>query len=211
MRRGLPLWLICAVGCCGQGWELGVAAGYGIYRGGSVFAPAGKVQAGVRNRFAVSAFLAENREWIAGEFRYTYQDGDPFLASDGLRTNIQGQSHAFHYDLVVFLSAPSRRIRPYLAAGLGAKLYEVTGPENPDAPLQLVGRLRSRDQFTFLASGGGGLKVRLRRGLLLRVDFRDYMTPFPKRLIEPAPLATPRGIFHQFTPLVGLSYALSRD
>jgi hypothetical protein len=199
------------MGCSGQGWELGLAAGYGIYRGGSVFAPAGKVQAGVRNRFALSAFFGENREWIAGEFRYTYQDGDPFLAAGGLRTNVQGESHAFHYDLVVFLRAPSGRIRPYLTAGLGAKLYEVTGPENPDAPLQASARLRSRDQLTFLAVGGGGLKVRLRHGLSLRVDFRDYMTPFPKRLIEPAPLATPRGIFHQFTPLVGISYALSQD
>jgi hypothetical protein len=192
--RALPLWLICAMGCCGQGWEFGVAAGYGFYRGGSVFAPGGKVQAGVRNRFAVSAFVAENREWIAGS----------------LRTNIQGQSHAFHYDLVAYLRAPSGRIRPFLAAGLGAKLYEITGPENPEAPLQAVARLRSRDQFTFLASGGGGVKLGLRRGLSLRVDFRDYMTPFPKRLVEPAPRATPRGIFHQFTPLVGVSYELSR-
>lgn len=211
MRRAATLYVICVSCGLGQGWEVGVAGGYGIYRGGSVFAPAGKLQAGVRNRFAVSAFLAESREWIAGEFRYTYQDGDPFLSAGVVRTNLQGQSHAFHFDLLVFLASSVKRIRPYAAAGIGAKLYEVTGPENPEAPLQTVARLRSHDQTTFLAVGGAGLRIRLGRGLALRLDFRDYVTPFPKRLIEPAPLATGRGIFHQFTPLVGLSYGLSQD
>ncbi|MCS6951880.1 MAG: hypothetical protein RMK57_02265 [Bryobacterales bacterium] len=188
-----------------------MAAGYGLYRGGTVIAPAGRAEAGVRNRFVVSAFLAENREWVAGEFRYTYQDGDPFLRRGGLRTDIQGESHAFHFDFVVFLADPQRWMRPFVAAGLGAKLYGATGPENPEAPLQAVARLRANDHVTFVATAGGGVKIRLGRGLLLRLEFRDYATPFPKRLIAPAPQATARGIFHQFTPLAGLSYVFSPD
>ena len=42
----------------------------------------------------------------------------------------------------------------------------------------------------------------------LRLDFRDYITPFPKKVIAPAPLGTARGIHHMFTPMAGLSWTL---
>jgi hypothetical protein len=41
---------------------------------------------------------------------------------------------------------------------------------------------------------------------LLRVDFRDYVTAFPTHVIVPAANGTDHGIFHQFTPLFGVSY-----
>ena len=53
---------------------------------------------------------------------------------------------------------------------------------------------------------GGGVKYRLSRHVLVRADFIDYMTAFPKRQIAPAGNNTARGIFQQFTPLFGLSY-----
>jgi len=42
--------------------------------------------------------------------------------------------------------------------------------------------------------------------LLMRVDFRDYVTAFPTHVIVPAANGTDKGIFHQFTPLAGVSY-----
>jgi hypothetical protein len=42
--------------------------------------------------------------------------------------------------------------------------------------------------------------------MLLRAEFRDYLTTFPKAQIVPAPNNTARGIFEQFTPLFGVSY-----
>jgi hypothetical protein len=42
--------------------------------------------------------------------------------------------------------------------------------------------------------------------ILVRADFRDYITAFPTRLIVPAANGTDHGIFNQFTPLVGVSY-----
>jgi hypothetical protein len=41
---------------------------------------------------------------------------------------------------------------------------------------------------------------------LVRADFRDYLTQFPKRQISPAANGTARGIFQQFTPMAGVSY-----
>jgi hypothetical protein len=38
------------------------------------------------------------------------------------------------------------------------------------------------------------------------VEFRDYLTTFPRQEIVPAPHNTARGIFEQFTPLFGVAY-----
>jgi hypothetical protein len=48
------------------------------------------------------------------------------------------------------------------------------------------------------------------RHMLLRAEFRDYLTTFPRQQIVPAPNNTARGIFQQFTPLFGVSYTFDR-
>ena len=55
-------------------------------------------------------------------------------------------------------------------------------------------------------SAGGGVKFRLIPHVLLRAEFRDYITTFPRQQIVPALHNTARGIFEQFTPLFGVSY-----
>jgi len=39
-----------------------------------------------------------------------------------------------------------------------------------------------------------------------RVEFLDYITPFPKEHVTPSPYATARGVLQQFTPLFGIGY-----
>jgi predicted acetylornithine/succinylornithine family transaminase len=41
----------------------------------------------------------------------------------------------------------------------------------------------------------------------VRLDFRDYITPFPKNVITPTRFATARGFLHMFTPLLGVGFA----
>ena len=201
------LLLACALGCAGQSWEIGAAAGYGLYRNASVYAPDGKATAGISNRFTLSGVLGQDRfEYFSGEVRYLYQDGDPFLRASSGKTNIQGQSHAIHYDLLAHFSPRRARIRPYLAVGLGAKWYIANGPENPTQPLSDIALLAHTTDLKGLLTAGGGVKLRF-GGVLVRLDFRDYITPFPKKLIVPVPFATARGLFQQFTPLVGVSYS----
>ena len=199
----LLLAAMCALACEAQTWEAGVGVGYGAYRNVSIYAPAGKVMAGFRNRFVLTALLAEDLyEHVSGEVRYTYHDGDPFLQAGTLKANIQGQSHAFHYDLLIHARPREAKVRPYLAVGIGAKLYRVTGPAMPDQALGQIGRLASEDELKPLVTGGGGVRFRLLEHLALRVDFLDYITAFPKKVLQPAPLGTARGIFHQFTPMI---------
>jgi hypothetical protein len=186
---------------------MGVALGYGVYRNGSVLSADGTAEAGFKNRFVLSAVITEDEyDHISGEFRYLYQDGDPFIRAGGTETRLQGQSHAFSYDVLVHFKPLDSRIRPYVTAGVGAKLYIVRGPPNPDQPLSDIATLTTQDDLKLLVVGGGGVKMRLQRHTTVRADFLDYITPFPKTEIKPVPLATPRGIFHQFTPIIGVSY-----
>jgi hypothetical protein len=205
VRRFLLLAVFSSL--CQAQWEIGAGAGYGLYRTGTIFAPEGQATAGIRNRFAVTFFAGEDLyEHLSGEFRYTYQDGDPFLSSGGIKSNIQGQSHAFHYDALFYLRPRRERFRPYLSIGAGAKQYVVSGPAPVLQPLARIAVLTTNDQTKVLTVAGGGFKWRAGDRVVLRIDFRDYITTFPRDLIRPAGSATARGIVHQFTPLVGIGY-----
>lgn len=188
-------------------YEFGGSFGYGIYHNGTVYGAGSTIEAGIRNRFAAGAVFGEEMyEYISGEVRYLYQDGHPFVSSNGVRTDIQGQSHTFTYDVLFHFEPSERRLRFFVAAGAGAKGYIIAGPAPTVQPLANVATLTTRDQWAFVADVGGGVKYAFTKHVQLRGDFRNYMTKFPKRQIEPAAGNTARGIFLQFTPLFGVSY-----
>lgn len=190
-----------------QPYEIGGAAGYGWYRNGTIFGQGVTAQAGIRDRFAAGFVLGEDLyDYVSGEIRYLFHDGHPFLSARGIERDIQGQSHAIHYDLLVHTSKRESRLRPYFAAGAGIKGYVIAGPEPSPQPAPDLGLLRAEDEWMFLATVGVGVKYRVHRNVLLRLDLRDYMTRFPKRQIAPAGNNTARGIFQQITPLFGVSY-----
>jgi len=206
VRAGILVAVLLAPLCQAQ-WELGGAIGYGLYRNASVYAPAGKVAAGVRNRFAAGLVVTDDLyEYISGEVRYTYQDGDPFVSAGGVKSNVQGQSHAIHYDLLFHLRRQNQRLRPYVAFGVGAKHFVVSGPAPVSQPLGGSALLTTNDETRLLVTAGLGVRYRAWRNVSLRFDFRDYITPFPKSLIAPAPAGTARGFLQQFTPMFGISY-----
>jgi hypothetical protein len=203
----IPL-LLCGAPCLAQRYELGATIGYGIYRNGSIYAPDGKAQAGIRNRFATGAVFSEDLyEHVSGELRYLFHDGHPFLSSGSIKSDIQGQSHTFTYELLFHPKGRERRMRPFFAAGAGAKGYVIAGPAPFPQALPGIARLTTQDEWKPVVSLGGGVKFRLYKNLVIRGDFRDYLTTFPRQQILPAPNGTARGIFQQFTPLFGVSYA----
>ena len=199
--------LLCASAALAQQYEIGADIGYGWYRSGTVFGSGTQVDAGIRNRFAAGAVIGEDLyQHLAGEIRYTYQDGHAFVQAPGVKTDIQSESHAITYDMLFHFKDRESRFRPFLAAGAGIKGYVVTGPEPSPQPLPGVVSLVNHDVWTFVASLGGGVKYVIHRHVIVRVDFRDYLTKFPKNQILPAPNNTARGIFQQFTPMFGVSY-----
>jgi len=207
VRPKLFAGLLCACACFAQPWELGGTIGYGVYRDVRIDSPGGEATAGVRNRFTAGAVIGENLfEHFSGEIGYLYHDGDPFISASGKRGNIQGQSHTFHYDLLFHPRNREQKVRPYLAAGVGGKYYRTTGPAPNPPPLPQIASLVQLNQWTWLVDFGAGIKYRVAKNVVLRGDFRDFITPFPTKLFVPVAGGTDRGIFHQFTPTVGLSF-----
>ena len=199
--------LLLAGSSLAQDYEFGGAIGYGLYRDGSVYAPGAVAGAGILNRFAAGAVFGEDLyDYVSGEVRYLYQDGHPYLKYDGVRTDIQGQSHAITYDMLFHFKPRGSRFRPFIAGGLGAKDYVIAGPAPYPQPIPNIATLNAVDQWKFVVSVGGGVKYKIQTHVLLRLDFRDYINTFPKAQIMPAPHNTARGVFEQFTPLFGVSY-----
>jgi hypothetical protein len=204
LKLGIGLWIAGA--CLAQNWEIGGGAGYGWYHNGSIISTAGTATAGIRNRFAATAVAGEDAfEHFAGEIRYVYHDGDTFLQNSTAKGTVQAQSHSLTYDVLVHWKPRQDRIRPFLAAGVGGKYYETTGPAPVPQPLPRIAVLTTQNQWMALFDFGGGIKFRLNDHVLIRGDLRDYITTFPTNLFLTVPNATSRGIFHQVTPLLGIS------
>jgi opacity protein-like surface antigen len=191
----------------GQQYEIGANVGYGFYRNGTIYSASGTAQAGIRNRFAAGIILGDEfSKYVSAEFRYLYHDGHPFLQAPGVKSDIQGQSDALTVEFLFHFKTREHRLRPFLAGGSGAKEYVIAGPEPFPQPIPQVASLTANDVWKVVFSIGGGVKFRLLPHMLLRAEFQDYLTTFPRQQIVPALHNTTRGVFEQFTPLFGVSY-----
>jgi hypothetical protein len=199
--------ILFATSLCGQNYELGANIGYGVFRNGTIFSSEGTAVAGIRNRFAAGIVLGDEfSPYVSAEFQYLYHDGHPFLQAPGVRTDIQGNSDALTANLLFHFKTREHRWRPFLEGGAGGKEYVIAGPEPYPQPIPQIASLTANDVWKVVFSAGGGLKFTPRAHMLVRVEFRDYLTTFPRQQIVPAPHNTARGIAELFTPLFGLSY-----
>ena len=190
-------------------WSVGAAGGFGWYRGATIRNATGSAtaDAGFGPRFAVGAVLGEDvAEHFGGELRYTFRDGDSRLKVNGREANLDANAHALHVDFLAYATGKNSRFRPYLAGGGGMKRYMGTGRVDPNQPLSSFALLAHNDELTPMVSFGGGVKVMLGEHWLIRVDFRDYATPFPENVIVPAPGAKVHGWLHDFVPLLGVDW-----
>jgi hypothetical protein len=188
-------------------WEVGAAAGFGIMRNTIISNPSGSASAGMDNRFAASMVIGQDLyQHLSGEVRYTLRDDDLLLKSGGQKVNMDGASHLVQYDMLFQAFRTSSRIRPYAAAGGGIRWFSGTGHEYLNQPLGTFALLTKTDEVEPLISVGGGVKVRLRARMDIRLDFRDYVSPFPEKLFVPAPGARIRGWLHDFVPQAGVSW-----
>ncbi|MGO9095985.1 MAG: hypothetical protein ACLQGV_12250 [Bryobacteraceae bacterium] len=211
MLRYLALILFAGAAAFAQRYELGATIGYGIYRDGAIYSDAGTADAGIRNRFAAGILLADDfSTYVSAEFNYLYHDGHPYLQAPGVKSDIQGNSDALTCGLLFHFKSREHRWRPFLAGGTGAKEYVIAGPAPYPQAIPQIASLTANDVWKVVFAVGGGIKFRPMRHMLLRAEFRDYLTTFPRQEIVPAPHNTARGIFEQFTPLFGVSYTFDR-
>ncbi|HUA60620.1 MAG TPA: outer membrane beta-barrel protein [Verrucomicrobiae bacterium] len=191
----------------GQQYEIGADVGYGIYHDGTVFSTQGTAAAGILNRFAAGiVFGDEFSDYASAELQYLYQDGHPFLRYAGTRTDIQGNSEAVTYSFLFHFKKQDHRWRPFLEGGMGAKGYIIAGPAPNPQPIPQIATLTANDVWKVVFVPGAGIQLRVIKHMDMRVEFRDYLTTFPRSQIMPAAGNTARGIFQQFTPLFGIAY-----
>lgn len=202
------LCVLCFSGAlAAQTWETGAAAAGSFYLSRPATAPAGRADAGFGRGPAVSGFFGQNLyPHLGGELRYTFQRNSLRLCSGPAAAAFSGHSHAVHYDAVVYPLRSAPQVRPFVAAGAGFKNYRGTGREAAWQPLGDFALLTRTQEWKPLLTAGAGLKWTVAPAVAVRVEFRDYMTPFPAKVIAPAPGARLGGWMHSFVPLAGISF-----
>ncbi len=188
-------------------WEVGGAVGFGIVRNATIADPSGSASAGIDNGFAGGAVIGQDLYGhLGGELRYTFRNDSLLLTSSGQKVSMNGDSHLIHYDLLFHALPRSSRFRPYAAAGGGIRLFRGTGNEEASQPLSDFALLSKTNEVKPLISVGGGVKFTLTGHAALRVDFREYISPFPEQLFVAGPGAKIKGWLYDSVPLVGVSY-----
>lgn len=189
-----------------QTWEFGGGVGGGFYTSQTVTSPAGSASAKIQTALNGSVWLgnAWRNNW-SGELRYDYGMGDLALNSNGTSASFGARSQQFHYDVMWHATPSESRIRPYVAAGAGIKLYQGTGAQVVYQPLSEIALLTQQQDLTPLVSVGAGVKIALSPHVQLRLDVHDYLTPFPKNVITPNG-GKVGGWLQEFVPMIGISY-----
>jgi opacity protein-like surface antigen len=199
---------LAALSCAAQEWEIGGAAGYGFYKNVTVTSPAGQGKAGFKPGVAAGVVAGNNMyPRLSGEMRYTFRFNDLKVSGGGQQAAFSGESHAIHYDLLFHVKEQGARLRPFIAAGAGIKVYRGTGMEKSYQPANQFALLTKTREIRGLISLGAGVKYSLTDLVLLRLEFRDYLTPFPREVIAPSPGASIHGWVHDFVPMAGISFA----
>jgi hypothetical protein len=197
---------LSAGACWAQQYEVGAAAGAGFAKSQNVTGSAGSAAAGFKTGVAFGGFVGHNMyRHLSGEIRYTYLRSSLKLSSGGTQVDFAGEAHAVHYDLI-FHSRKDATVEYFAAAGGGVKYYRGTGKEAAYVPLSQFAYLTKTQELKPLISAGGGIKYRLSGNVYLRIEARDYITPFPKKVIMPAPGQKISGWVHDIVPMVGISY-----
>lgn len=193
-----------------QQWEFGGGVGGGFYTSQDVTSSAGSASAKIQPGIAGSVWLGNTWKgaqghW-SGELRYDYGMGDLALSSGGTTATFSARTQQFHYDIAWQPTSSESRIRPFVEAGAGIKLYQGTGAQQAYQPLSNYALLTQQQDLTPLVSVGGGIKYQISAHVQIRLDVHDYLTPFPKQVITPNVGSKVGGWLMDFVPMIGISY-----
>lgn len=190
-----------------QKWEVGGVGGGSFYTSRDVTRTNSTSQASFAPGFAAGVQLGQEmgRLW-GGEIRYTYLNNEAQLKGGGTTVRFGGQSHAVHYDFLLHFSPAGSKVRPYISFGAGIKHYRGTGSETVTQPLSEFALLTRSTDTTPLATFGVGVKFRVNEKASLRVEFKDYISPIPTKVITPNRGSDLSGWIHNFVPMIGIAY-----
>ncbi|MBI3695950.1 MAG: outer membrane beta-barrel protein [Acidobacteria bacterium] len=213
-KNFLPPWLLLifffglALAARAQtSFEIGALAGGAAYRNAGVTSGSTSGSVGFKPGFSVGGFLGQSMsDHLGGELRYLYSQNDLKLSSGGSEATFSGRSHLIHYDLMVYAAGRQSHVRPYVAGGGGLKFYQGAGTEQAFQTLSKLALLTKTNEALPTVDFGGGVKIQAAGRMMFHLEFRDYITKVPK-IFAAAPGAKISGIFHQWMPAVGISWA----
>jgi len=190
-----------------QKWEFGGGVGGSFYLSRDVKNASTTASAGVNTDVASGIWLGQNAsgKW-GGEVRYDYQRGDFSLERGSTSASFGGESHALHYDVLWHTAAREAKVRPFLAAGAGVKVYRAKGQPVLVQPLSQYALLTHGNQLEPMLSLGAGIKWQIAESLQFRLEVHDYITPFPKDLIAPNVGSNVSGVLQNIVPLLAIAY-----
>lgn len=206
------LFLALAVGtpaAFAQKWEVGFGVGGTFLTSQTITNPAGNASATRDPGLAVSGWLDNNigSGLFGGELRYDYERGDLKLSSGGTTVRFGSISNAIHYDFVYHLASTESPVQPFISAGGGVKWFSGTGSEQVYQPLDNIAVFSDVRDLRPLASIGAGVKFAIAKSTMMRLEFHDYLTPFPSKLIAPVTGSSVGGWLQDFVLMAGISYA----
>ena len=199
--------ILSATSAMAQRYEFGGGVGVGFYTNQDIKNGDTSVKAKFKSNLATSVWFAQNaRNHWGGELRYSYQRGAASLDGQGQQTSFGAETHSIAYDFLWHTNERDSPVRPYLAFGGGLKIYRGTGTEVLYQPLQQYGLLTKTQGLYGMVSVGAGVKFKLTPHWQLRFDVHDYISPFPKKVIQPALGASVGGWMNDIVPMVGIAY-----
>jgi hypothetical protein len=205
---GAILTLAAVPSMMAQKWEVGAAGGGSFFTAKNVTAGSVTGKAGFNNGLAYSAWVGNtNARRVGGEIRYSFQEQDARLESNGRGYTFGSRMHTIHYDFLFYGGDSESTVRPYAAIGAGYRRYEGTGREVAVQPLSNLAFLTRTTDWKPVISMAGGLRFQTSNRLAFRIEFRNYMTQLPKNVITAAPGAKITGNWMQnYMVLFGASY-----
>jgi len=205
--------LLAAAGICpAQQWEFGAGAGAGFLNTVPVSGAPGSGTSGFQSGPAVSGFFGQDLyRHLSGELHYSFMQSNLSLSSGGTSASFSGSAHALDYELIVHTSRRASRVQYFAALGGGMKVFRGTGKEQAYQPLSQFGYFTKTQAVRPMVAVGGGIRFVLSPHVILRTEFRDYITPFPTEVIAPAPGAKFGSLLHDIVPMVEVSYVWTHD
>jgi hypothetical protein len=190
-----------------QKWEFGAGAGGSFYMDKTIDSTRGTAEAGFKPGVAGTAWLGNMiSPHVGGEIRYTFQTGNARLTSGGGSVDLPVRTHQVHYDVMIYATSPEARVRPFVAFGGGIKGFQGRGQGQAFQPLLQFAALTPTMEWLPVVSAGGGIKWRVSDAISVRAEVRDFLSPFPKKVILPTPPNKISGWLNNFVVMFGIGY-----
>jgi len=199
--------LAAAPAALAQNWEFGGGVGGSFYPANTVTNGSDTASVKTKTNVAGSLWLDNNidNHW-GGEVRLDYSRGDLQLSSGGTEATFASEAYAMHYDFQWHVTPVGSKVRPFVEAGAGVKYYRGIGTEVELQPLSQFALLTKTTQLKLMLSGGGGVKFQITPKLGFRVEVHDYLTPFPKDVVQPNTGSKIGGWMQDIVAMAGISY-----